>query len=199
MFKSGFLFMLFAVACFFAACKTDPPFDSETQNTIDNDIILKFLDSANITAVKTGSGLYYQILNEGTGTKGIALTDSIYIHYVGRLLKSTAVFDSTQTLNDTAEATRLILGAGIPAWVEGIPKIAPGGRIRLFVPSSLAYQNYSVGTPPDTVITTVTNPNGGTTVTTTVTPGRGYVPENTVLDFDIRLYRTYSPPIKTVN
>lgn len=192
--KFRILYVVFALACFFAACKSDPPFDADAQRAIDDDIILKFLDSAQIKATKTPSGLYYQILNDTAGEKSIPMTDVVFIHYVGRMLKSRAVFDSSKTLTDTATnlTTQFVLSTAIAAWIEGIPMVAPKGRIRLFVPSALAYGNFEVGTPEKTTTTTT-----GTTTTTITTPSKSYVPPNTVLDFDIRLYKSQNPDIKT--
>ena len=100
--KFRILFVVFALACFFAACKSDPPFDADAQRAIDDDIIVKFLDSAQIKATKTPSGLYYVILKDTIGEKSIPLTDTVFIHYVGRMLKTRALFDSSRTLTDTA-------------------------------------------------------------------------------------------------
>jgi len=193
--KFRILYVVFALACFFAACKSDPPFDADAQRAIDDDIIVKFLDSAKITATKTSSGLYYQILKDTVGGKSIPLTDTVFIHYVGRMLKTRVLFDSSRTLTDTATnlSTKFILNTAIAAWIEGIPLVAPKGRIRLFVPSALAYGNFEVGTPEKTTTTTT-----GTTTTTTTTPSKSYVPPNTVLDFDIRLYKSKQPVITPV-
>lgn len=175
MLKSGITIIFLALICFFAACKSDSPYDEEAQAAIDDEIIKTFLDSTNTTAQKTSTGLYYQVIKEGTGTRGIDLLDTAYIHYVGTILKTRVVFDSTATLSDSL-ASKFVLQNAIPAWIEGLRMIPPGGRIRLFVPSRLAYRNFGVGTLPTPTI-----------------PNTKYIYPNTVLEFDLRLYKIEKP------
>ena len=142
--KSGILLVLFVIACFFAACKSTPVYDKETQLQIDINNIQKFIAANNITAVKTTDGLFYTILRSGTGTEEIGLEDQVAIHYVARRLDG-VVYDSTATNVDSL-ATTFVLNNSIEGWQKGIPLIKTGGRIRLLVPSALAYQNRVVDT-----------------------------------------------------
>ena len=142
--KSGILLVLFVAACFFAACKTDPAYDPKVQLQIDIDTIAKFIAKNNITAQKTADGLFYNITDPGTGSFSIMLEDTVMIHYVARTLKG-VVFDSTAT-NVDADATKFVLGNSIEGWQKGIPLLQPGGKMRLIVPSVLAYQNRVIDT-----------------------------------------------------
>jgi len=158
--KRGTLLVLFAVTCFYTACKTDPVYDRNVQLPIDVDIIAKYIQANNLTATKTADGLFYNIITPGTGSDNLRLEDTVMIHYVARTLQG-VLFDSTATNVDSL-ATRFVLGSGIEGWQKGIPLIQTGGRIRLYVPSVLAYQNRQI----DTIV--VANSN---------------------LDFDIRLIK----------
>ncbi|WP_175470568.1 FKBP-type peptidyl-prolyl cis-trans isomerase [Pedobacter hartonius] len=176
MLKSKILLLLVLAACFFAACKTDPAYDRVAQLAIDDDIIRKQL-TANGTLsgfTKTGDGLYYFISKAGEGRAPVD-TDMVGIHFVGRLfLNQQVIFDSTFSNTDT---TKFLLSDGIEGWEKGIPLIKPGGRIRLIVPSTLAYQNQEIR-------------QTGLTDTT--------LAKNSILDFDIQLLKIIPPVTTTV-
>jgi FKBP-type peptidyl-prolyl cis-trans isomerase len=82
----------------------------------------------------TPSGLCYEILQQGAEKKPAA-TDLITVNYTGRLLDG-KVFDSSDSGGKSAifQVNRLIRG-----WAEGIQLIGVGGKIKLYVPFSLAY------------------------------------------------------------
>ena len=181
MLKNRILLLLGVVVCFYVACKQDPPYDYNAQAAIDDLVIKKYLSDNNITAQKTPEGLYYTIINQGTGTSGIALKDSLIIHYVGRLVPSGTVIDSTSVVYNPATITaidstqlalltKLLFNDAMPGWQIGLQKLNVGGKIRLIIPSTLAFQNRPIGS-----ILNATVP----------TP----VPANSVLDFDIDFVR----------
>jgi FKBP-type peptidyl-prolyl cis-trans isomerase FkpA len=142
--KSGILLVLFVIACFFAACKSTPVYDKETQRQIDIDSIQRFITKNGIIAERTPEGLFYTIVRPGTGTDEIGLEDEVVIHYVGRRLDG-VVYDSTATNVDTL-GTAFVLNNSIEGWQKGIPLIKTGGTIRLIVPSAMAFQNRVVDT-----------------------------------------------------
>jgi FKBP-type peptidyl-prolyl cis-trans isomerase len=82
----------------------------------------------------TPSGLYYEIIQQGTDKKPTA-NDSITVNYTGRLPNG-KVFDSSAAHGKPAvlQMNRMIRG-----WAEGIQLIGVGGKIKLYVPFSLAY------------------------------------------------------------
>ncbi len=87
------------------------------------------------------SGMYYQILNAGTGAAPVS-SSSVSVRYTGKLLNGT-LFDQATT------ATALYPLAGfIPGWQLGLPLIKKGGTIRLIIPSSLAYGCQAAGSIP---------------------------------------------------
>ena len=96
--------------------------------------ILAYAAAQNYNMSRHPSGMYYEVVNPGSGA--IAVEDSrIYVRYVGRLTSSNAIFDQQQ--NHTL--TGFKLNTLIPGWQIGVPMIQVGGKIRLIVPSSLAY------------------------------------------------------------
>ena len=94
------------------------------------DVKMKAYAIANgITAVKHSSGLYYEVMDSGTGvtpTKNSNVTAT----YVGKFLDN-KIFDQ-----GTADFP---LSGVIEGWTIGIPLIKKGGKIRLIIPSALAY------------------------------------------------------------
>ena len=165
MLKSRTLWALVLLACIFYACKNDPPFDKATQAKIDDDLIVKFLDSSNLVMTRTGDGLYYKIISEpDTGKKINNETDTVSVYYVGRYLDGT-LYDSTSTRIDSL-ATKFVFRSAMEGWRKGIPLIKTGGQIRLIVPSGMAYQNRIIPRP-----------------------GLDTLGPNKIFDFDIRLIR----------
>ncbi|MCL2191011.1 MAG: FKBP-type peptidyl-prolyl cis-trans isomerase [Treponema sp.] len=83
---------------------------------------------------QTESGLQYVVLEQGDGERPSA-TDTVIVHYEGMLTDGT-VFDSS-ILRGSPEVIPLEMV--IPGWTEGIQLMNVGGRIRLYIPSGLAY------------------------------------------------------------
>ncbi|MBM3448509.1 MAG: sodium-translocating pyrophosphatase [Bacteroidetes bacterium] len=97
--------------------------------------------------VTTNSGLQYQIISEGAGIKAAA-TDSVSIHYKGTLI-SGEVFDSSEGFGTaTAKPVGFMLNRVIPGFTEGLQLIKEGGKMKLFVPSALAYGDMAQGSIP---------------------------------------------------
>src|SRR6185503_18339386 len=102
-----------------------------------------------ITPTIHASGLYYQIINQGSGTTP-TMSSRIVITYTGKLSDGT-IFDQRTVPNNTQATgpespwavTQLIEG-----WQIGIPLIQKGGRILLVIPSSLAYGCAGYGAIP---------------------------------------------------
>jgi FKBP-type peptidyl-prolyl cis-trans isomerase len=86
--------------------------------------------------VTTESGLQYIILAEGKG-KQAKDGDTVVVHYTGTLLDG-AKFDSSIDRNEPLSIT-LGEGALIPGWVEMLRLMKKGDKVKLWVPSTLAY------------------------------------------------------------
>lgn len=97
----------------------------------------------------TPSGLQYLVLEEGKG-KSPKATDTVLVHYKGNLLDGTE-FDSSYKRN---EPISFPLNGVIPGWTEGVQLMKEGGKIRLFIPSNLAYGSRGAGgvIPPDSTL-----------------------------------------------
>jgi FKBP-type peptidyl-prolyl cis-trans isomerase FklB len=90
------------------------------------------------------SGLQYQVLKEGTGPKP-SISDTVKCHYHGTLIDGT-IFDSSV---DRGQPAEFPVGGVIKGWVEALPMMPVGSKWKLFIPSELAYGNYS---PPGSKI-----------------------------------------------
>lgn len=96
----------------------------------------------------TKSGLQYIMEKEGDG-KSPTAKDTVECNYVGTLIDGTK-FDSSY---DRGEPATFPLSGVIPGWTEGIPLMKVGGKIKLFVPSDLAYgAGGRPGIPPNSVL-----------------------------------------------
>jgi FKBP-type peptidyl-prolyl cis-trans isomerase len=89
---------------------------------------------------KTDSGLRYEILNKGSETYAIA-SDSVNVHYHGTLIDGT-VFDSSV---DRGEPVTFPLNGVIKGFSEGLTLVGEGGKIRLYMPSDIAYGDRGAG------------------------------------------------------
>ncbi|MDE7397495.1 MAG: FKBP-type peptidyl-prolyl cis-trans isomerase [Muribaculum sp.] len=102
----------------------------------------EFLDENGKRAevVTTPSGLQYEVIAEGSG-KQPADTDSVTVHYTGKLIDGT-VFDSS-----VERGTPATFGVTqvIPGWVEALKMMKEGAKWRLFIPSNLAYGPQGAG------------------------------------------------------
>jgi FKBP-type peptidyl-prolyl cis-trans isomerase FkpA len=126
------LLIFCAVAAISGCFKTEEGCVDKTVQS--EDAAMQAYASANgITAIKHSSGMYYQVINPGSGTTP-TFSSVVFVRYTGKLTSGT-VFDS-QT-NSTATGWQL--GGLIPGWQLGIPLIQEGGSIKLIIPSSLAY------------------------------------------------------------
>lgn len=97
----------------------------------------------------TASGLQYQVIRDGTGAKPVA-TDTVLVHYEGRLLDG-AVFDSSY---QRGEPAAFPLNSVIPGWTEGVQLMPTGSKFRFTVPPELAYGSAGAGgvIPPGAVL-----------------------------------------------
>ena len=125
---------LLALACVFAlsACKKNEECEAVSPATEEAQI-LAFCTANGITATKHSSGLYYQVITAGTGGSP-SVSSRVYVKYIGKLFNGT-VFDQ----QDNHTLTGWYLGDLIDGWKIGIPLIQKGGKVKLVVPSSLAY------------------------------------------------------------
>ncbi|MCX6216596.1 FKBP-type peptidyl-prolyl cis-trans isomerase [Spirosoma sp.] len=92
--------------------------------------VKQFVETSRINAKADSRGFYYTIQSAGKGTKP-TVCSNVTVNYTGKLTNG-KVFDS-------AEGIRFDLNQLIVGWQEGIPLVAPGGKITLYLPPTLAY------------------------------------------------------------
>ncbi len=138
-----FLILVFSVA-FISGCeKSESDFerqmameeqlrkDFEMQVAKDDQLIKDFIAANNITNAQSDKGVYYRIIEPGTGNVVYQANTVINVKYTGRLLNG-EIFDSSPSVE-------FPLGQLIPGWIIGIQKIQRGGKIRLLIPSNYGY------------------------------------------------------------
>ncbi len=82
----------------------------------------------------TASGLQYEVVKKGQG-KNAGPTDSVKVQYTGTLIDGTE-FDSTVSRGEAAEFQ---VDQVIKGWSEALQLMNPGSKLRLVIPSELAY------------------------------------------------------------
>lgn len=88
----------------------------------------------------TASGLQIEILKQGDG-KRPAATDTVKVHYTGKLIDGT-VFDSSVQRGQPIDFP---LNQVIPGWTEGLQHLQVGGKAILTIPPELAYGDSGAG------------------------------------------------------
>ncbi len=122
--------------------------DSVAQASLDQQLIFHAIKLKQIDTMGNRSGVYYNVLKEGTGNS-VSITDTITVFYKGYLLKDGTVFDQTKEKPATFPLNRLIKG-----WQLGLAKTKLGSKIQLIIPSGLAYtiRSRSQLIPPNSVL-----------------------------------------------
>ncbi|MCF3109774.1 FKBP-type peptidyl-prolyl cis-trans isomerase [Niabella sp. CC-SYL272] len=126
-----------------------------TPKTVESEkaAMTKFAADSAINVTVDPSGLMYEVITPGTGATP-TLTSTVTAKYVGRYVSTGQQFDAS------ADGVSFPLGNVIQGWQLGIPKIKEGGKIKLIIPSSLAYgcaaarnpYTGQVTMPPDQVL-----------------------------------------------
>jgi FKBP-type peptidyl-prolyl cis-trans isomerase FkpA len=130
---------VFAVAL--ASCNSGGSEQMQKQAIKDDSLIRVYIKTNHINAVKHASGLYYQIVKEGTGANATA-NSTVNVTYEGRLM-SGMVFD--HSVNPISFGLKDV----ISGWTLGIPLVKAGGEILLIIPSHLGYGPGGSGPIPE--------------------------------------------------
>lgn len=131
-----FLFMI-------TSCNKEEEVSQDEQLKIDITKIESYLETNNLEAQHTESGIYYIITDAGTGGHP-DIENTVTVQYKGTLLNGTE-FD--------ANTASFPLGGVIKGWQEGIPLFKTKGRGKLIIPSTLGYGAGGSGSiPPNAVL-----------------------------------------------
>jgi peptidylprolyl isomerase len=93
---------------------------------------------------ETESGLQYIQLQAGTGSEHPGAKTKVSAHYHGTLIDGT-VFDSSV---ERGQPLEFGLNQVIRGWTEGLQLMVVGEKLRLFIPSKLAYGSRPAGAIP---------------------------------------------------
>ena len=140
--KKLLLFLILPVAILASCSKINNvvPFDNAKQAVIDNTTIQAYLTAhPQINAIKDTTGVYYQVITQGTGDYA-SVNSTITVAYTGTLLNGSQ-FDASSNF---ASALKQL----IPGWQIGLPYLKAGGRILLIIPSRYGYGNQQAGSIP---------------------------------------------------
>nr|WP_068892450.1 FKBP-type peptidyl-prolyl cis-trans isomerase [Pedobacter panaciterrae] len=142
--KIKHLLLFLCMAGCLAACKkdlADDNYDPTVQFKADTTSIRAFVKKNNIVTQKEeSSGLFYQIIEPGTGDVKYTTSTQVTANYTGRLLDGTEF--------ETAKDVKFTLNTVIVGWQLGIPLIQKGGKIRLIIPSFYGFGNVRNGPVP---------------------------------------------------
>jgi FKBP-type peptidyl-prolyl cis-trans isomerase len=93
--------------------------------------------------ITTSSGLQYEVVLEGTGSKP-GPQSTVEVHYEGTLLDGT-VFDSSYARD---EPVQFPVDRVIPGWAEGVQLMSVGSTYKLYIPAELGYGEQGPGEIP---------------------------------------------------
>jgi FKBP-type peptidyl-prolyl cis-trans isomerase FkpA len=99
--------------------------------TSEKSALVAYCTANGISYTEDASGLLYQIITPGTGANATA-ANTVSVVYTGKLMDNT-------TFTQVANPQDLRLSDVIDGWKIGIPLLKKGGRIKLVIPSALAY------------------------------------------------------------
>ncbi len=130
---------------FLGACKT---YSEDDKASFDNTIEQYIAKKKDWKMTKSSSGMYMEVLQEGTGDEAVIFGSEVTIAYKGQLLNG-KVFD-----NKTAKAPlKSNLKGLIAAFQEGLLGQKAGTKIRMVVPPHLGYaDNELEGIPANSVL-----------------------------------------------
>ncbi|MCL5244886.1 FKBP-type peptidyl-prolyl cis-trans isomerase [Cellulophaga sp. 20_2_10] len=133
--KYGILILVFTL---FISCKNDDNVDYTEKNEKE---IKAYIEDNSLTALKSPTGLYYVINDEGTGLRPTTTSD-VTVAYKGYFTDGNT-FDESDANGISFNLQQVIAG-----WTEGITYFKEGGNGILLVPSRLGYGDSGRGSIP---------------------------------------------------
>ncbi len=122
--------------------------DSLKQVRLENQQIEKDIRIGKTGPMDTTAGIYYTMMKVGTGN-AVSLDDTVTVYYKGYLYATNEVFDQTKEKPVSFPLKRLVKG-----WQLGLPLCREGGKIKLVIPSALAYsiRTRAAKIPPNSIL-----------------------------------------------
>ncbi len=141
--------------------------EEQKQMVIQEKELQKYFIANNITPLKTASGLYYVIKEEGSGAKPVT-NDTVSLNYRGKLINGTTFDSNIDSAFNHMAPFEFPLGVNrvIKGWDEGVALLNKGTKATFFIPSRLGYSTQAM--PGNAA-----NPKG--------------IPANSILIFDVEL------------
>ena len=87
-------------------------------------------------AKRTSTGIYYEVLKPGTGSRHPSKADTVTVQYTG-WTSDGHMFDTTLT---RGSPSTFPLDRVIPGWTQGLQLMVEGEKARFWIPERLAYQ-----------------------------------------------------------
>jgi hypothetical protein len=122
--------------------------DSVQQRQVDTKLINDVIAAGKTDVKQNIEGVYYTMMKEGTGRQ-VSVSDTVVAFYKGYLLSNGTVFDQTKDKPATFPLIRLI-----KAWQLAVPLCKVGGKIKIVIPSDLAYsiRTRAAKIPPNSIL-----------------------------------------------
>lgn len=132
------------------ACSKNSSDELPQADALAGNAIQKYLLDHNEIATRDVSGLYYAVQKPGDSTHFVKATSIPTVIYTNYLITGEIVGTS---LGPTDFDHRMLKNH-IPGWQIGLQKISQGGKIRLYIPSNLAYGNVGIAgiIPPNAIL-----------------------------------------------
>lgn len=129
--------------------------EAASQKAIDEKKLTEYFAKNNIKAQKTASGLYYEILEQGSGDNA-QKGKTVSVNYTGKTMDGN-VFDSNiDPQFQHVEPLKFPVGMGrvIKGWDEGLQLLNKGTKAVFYIPSDLAYgaQSPTPAIPPHSIL-----------------------------------------------
>jgi FKBP-type peptidyl-prolyl cis-trans isomerase FkpA len=108
-----------------------------------------YLKANNLTGIKTNSGMYYVITQEGSGASPVK-GDDVSMNYTGMFLDGSKFDSNVDSAFGHVTPYNFPLGMNrvIAGWDEGITYLKKGTKAKFLLPSRTAYGKYGQGKIP---------------------------------------------------
>ncbi|HTK18690.1 MAG TPA: FKBP-type peptidyl-prolyl cis-trans isomerase [Mucilaginibacter sp.] len=137
---SKWLLPIICICCVVAGCSKEETglVQYKKQAVIDDKIVADYIDANGLKdvaqKVSDTCGVYYILLEPGTGNDLYTSSTSVTVGDTARLLGQATPFFQTDNIHPSYQLGQVLLG-----WRLGLPKVHKGGLIRLILPSRYAY------------------------------------------------------------